>query len=387
MHRFIFMAILAVALMGIHNIVIPTTVVGSTSSGVNIEVQLKPTNYNTVNYNASTDGFQLSYTEWIPNFYNHSKAYPLIVFLHGQQDTSGKWFKGGLTNSLVQAITIGTGNDQKTANATVNAVRAHGAILIAVNSRAGAGWYVNSPCGGPQEQDTMDAIAHEKVLRSIGKTYLFGMSMGTEGTLRLAGLYPGMFAGVGIIAPVTDLFEDVAYRESLVANNTTQTWPAASIDAKAHDFCGVLPGNGNASQQALIPVYETMSPLRFNPTAFAGVPIYVTTGGADDRAPNNPRYWSYLNINDTFQNGTCSYAPDLGEPQTCSDSMESYHQGNSSLYTFRVVYERKAMHSFSQLSPNDMLNFWFGSLPGGFYTGGYPFTGGTAIKVNTGLVY
>ncbi len=328
---------------------------------------------NTIAYSSSVDNWSLSYAEWLPARYTASHAYPLIVYLHGQQDTSGRWFPGGITSDLVQALG-GRGPDSQTARLMVNTSERLGYILIALNTRSGSGWYINSPCGGPQEQDVLDAIAHEKALRHVSSTFLFGMSMGTEGTLYIAARHPGMFKAIGIIAPATDLFLDVAYRISL-ANDTSKPWAEASIQAKMYLFCGVLAGTENASEQAVARMYQNMSPLRFNPSAFARVPIYVTGGGWDDRTPNNVSIWPWwMNVNNTFINATCNSAPQLGEPAICSTAFDALHLSNPNVYRFRYIYEPRAGHVLTQLYPPDMLNFWQGKAAGGVYSSMYPFT-------------
>lgn len=339
---------------------------------------------NLVNYSSSVDGWKLSYYEWLPTNYTPTRAYPLIVYLHGQQDTSGTWFVGGLASDLMQSyVPSSTGSVAADVRAFVNDSQSMGFILIALNSRSGSGWYINTPCGGPQQQDVLDAINHEKNARLVSALYLFGMSMGTEGTLSIAASHR-IFAGIGIIAPVTDMYENVAYRESLSANNVT--WATTSLVAKAHLFCGVLPGTGNASQQAVAREFENMSPLRFHPQAFIGVPIFVTAGGADDRAPNNVSFWPYwMNVNNTFVNVTCNTQPALGEPSGCSTSMNNVHLVHPTNSEFYFLYEKSAGHDLSQLDPLAMLDYWLGLTPGGFYLGGYPFS--PAPTVNPNLTY
>ena len=336
-------------------------------------VSVPPTNYTVVPYTSSVDGFSLSFAEWLPVDYSSSKSYPLIVYLHGQQDTSGKWFSGGLTSDLVQALTNRSdAPDMMTVESLINDSRAQGAILIALNTRSGSGWYVNSPCGGPQEQDVLDAISFEKERQSIARVFLMGESMGTEGTLYVASQNPSLFSGIAVIAPVTDLFEDVNCRTSLV-NNPSDPWAEVSIEAKAHDFCGVLPGTGNASQIVVARMFQNMSPLRFDPQAFLGIPIYLTSGGLDNRAPNNVSIWSqWMNANNTFVNATCNDVPQLGEPlppNCATQTFDTLHRQDPSGYAFRYVYEPLAAHALAQLDPADLMGFWFGHLPGGYYLG------------------
>lgn len=347
-----------------------------------------PFNFTVVPYTSSVDGYSLSFDEWLPNNYSSAKSYPLIVYLHGQQDTSGKWFPGGLTSDFVDMLqNTSDAADRSTTEAMINLSREQPAILIAINTRSGSGWYINSPCGGPQEQDVLDAIAFEKERRSISRVFLMGESMGTEGTLYVASQNPTLFSGIAVIAPVTDLYEDVAYRTTLI-NDPQDPWANVSIQAKAHLFCGVLPGTGNTSQEEVARMFENMSPLRFNPTAFSGVPIYMTAGGLDDRAPNNVSIWSqWMNANNTMVNATCNYAPQLGEPEPAdctTQTFESLHRQDPELYSFRYVWEQESTHAFSQLDPADLLGFWFGTLPGGYYLGA---VGSTVVTPAPGLTY
>lgn len=347
-----------------------------------------PTNYTVVPYSSSVDGFPLSYAEWLPTDYNQSRSYPLVVYLHGQQDTSGRWFSGGLTSDLVQALTNGSmPADRMTAEALVNATRAVPAILIALNTRSGSGWYIDSPCGGPQEQDVLDAISFEESRRTIGSVYLMGESMGTEGTLYIASQHPTMFRGVAVIAPVTDLFEDVTYRMSL-ANNPATPWAEVSIQAKEHLFCGVLPGTANASEESVARMFQNMSPLRFDPQAFSGIPVYLTAGGMDDRAPDNTSIWAdWMNVNNTMVNATCHTAPQLGEPtppSCATQTFDTLHRTDPAQFTFRFVYEATGSHDIDQLDPADLMGFWFGSLPGGYFLG-TPLSG--SVTVAPGLTY
>ena len=347
-----------------------------------------PSNFTLVPYVSSVDGFPLSYDEWLPTGFSNSSIYPLVVYLHGQQDTSGRWFPGGLSSDLVQMILNGTDiPDRATSDLLVNTTRADGVILIALNSRSGSGWYINSPCGGPQEQDVLDAVASEKSRHFISHVYLMGESMGTEGTLYVASQHPSLFSGIAVTAPVTDLFMDVAYRMTLL-DTPGDSWAGISIQAQAHLFCGNLPGTANASQVVVARMFQNMSPLRFDPAAFAGVPIYMSAGGLDDRAPNNVSIWpQWMNANNTLVNATCNYAPQLGEPQPidcATQTLDTLHREDPSLYTFRYVWEPDATHSITQLDPADLLAFWFGDSPGGYYLGA---PSSTVVTVAPGLTY
>ena len=89
----------------------------------------------------------------------------------------------------------------------------YGFILIAINTRSPEGFYLNSPCGGPQQQDVLDAIAAERSTRHISQVFLIGFSMGSLGALTLAAHEPGMFAGVATAGTITDIFQTTAYNK------------------------------------------------------------------------------------------------------------------------------------------------------------------------------
>ena len=353
-------------------------------------------NYTSVTHsaNGSVATFPLSYYEFLPPGYNSSMEYPLAIYLHGQQSTTPGSVAGGIMTDMVQDFNV-TGAIGKTARAIVNATTVNGMILIAPNTRTGSGWYIDSPCGGPQQQDLQNAIADEQARRNISGMYLFGMSMGTEGTLYTAATHPGMFAGIGIIAPLTDLYEDMYYRQTIVDNattNLTQPWAYASLQAKAQLVCSSWPAVLTSPQwPALQAEMTAMSPLRFNVSNFSGLPIYATAGGADDRAPNNLAIWpAWLNVNDTFINRTCNRVAAWGEPKVCSVPLWNQHLRNSTLWSFRYVYEKNAGHDLSQLDPWDMVQFWQSKVTGGFYLGPeFPAStwSPTAIHVNGHFKY
>jgi|GEM_PF-753196 len=321
-----------------------------------------------VNYSSSVDGWPLSYSEWLPAGFDPTVAHPLVVFLHGQQATTGTWVAGGLPADILGYLGEQSTNG-KSARALVAALANASDVLIAPNSRSGAGWYVDSPCGGPQQQDLMDAIVHEEAVRNVSAVYLVGVSMGTEGVLYTAALHPGLVQGIGLVTPVTDLFEDVAYREFLAATqNASDPWAYDSIQAKARLFCGVLPGTGNASEASVALVYQHISPLRFDPEAFAAMRVYVVAGGEDDRTPNNVSIWSpWMNANNTFVNSTCNVAASLGEPANCSQPLGALHLADPQHYAFRFVYEPNGGHGLTALNASDLLAFWTGAAAGGYY--------------------
>src|SRR5262249_36590537 len=159
----------------------------------------------------------------------------------------------------------------------------------------------NSTCGGPGEQDTMDAIHVEELRRHVGGVYLYGDSMGSLGALAFAAHRPGVVSGGATTGEVTEALEPRPYR-------ATPTGDRASLACLT---CGILPSPKNATA---IRVYEYVSVVRFVPTNLSGVKIWVASGAKDFDAPNNASIWPFLQVNDTFLTSTCRVASRLGEP-------------------------------------------------------------------------
>ncbi|MCI4340344.1 MAG: hypothetical protein L3J73_03645, partial [Thermoplasmata archaeon] len=143
----------------------------------------------TVAYNSSVDNWSLSFSEWLPASYSSTSAYPLAVYLHPEAGNNSTWYRGGATQWKLTAQSYGS--------AYITAARSLGYILIAINTRTLAGFYVNSPFTGPQEQDVLDAIAFEETRRSTDGVYVFGDGMGSVGALSLAAHYATSIAGIG----------------------------------------------------------------------------------------------------------------------------------------------------------------------------------------------
>jgi len=333
-----------------------------------------PDNGTLVNYTSSVDGFALSYEEWLPAGYvSRGAEYPLVIYLHGQQDVTGKWFPGGLPSSLLEYLNASsTGAEGRAAKAIVQNASLTRTILIAVNSRSGAGFYVNSLCGGPQEQDVLDAIAHEATIRhvNLGRLYLVGSSMGSTGVLTLAGHHPGMFRGVASIASGPDMYEGLAWRQYEATQPSGRSWANSSIEGVAALECGVLPSpTANATVLAL---FTYISVARFDPQAFAHVAVYVTGGGLDMRVPNNASLWNYMQVNNSWVNQTCVVAAADGEPANCTNTFSHLHMVHPGEYLFRYVFESQAPHGLGQLYASDMFAFWMGKVPNGDYVSSYP---------------
>jgi pimeloyl-ACP methyl ester carboxylesterase len=326
--------------------------------------QSAPTPSDNVSYNSSVDGFHLSYLEWLPAGFSPSTRYPLAVFLHGV-GTDNTWVEGGV-GGLVDVTP-----------SLVDNASAYGFILIAINTRSSDGFYLNSPCGGPQQQDVLDAITHEEGLREISQVYLIGFSMGSLGSFALAGHHPGLISGIATAGTITDIYETIAY------NRLTRSDPTGLYYAE----CGDYPSPQNTSVDA---AWTYLSVLRFHPQNFSGIPLFATGGGEDTRAPNNFAEWDYANVNNTFVNSTCVVASALGEPANCTVPFVDLSAQDPSAYRWLDLYEPDATHSTNQLPGDAVFSFFLNRTAGGYYVSTFPgdvlvpYTPGTPIHLNSG---
>jgi len=314
---------------------------------------------NNISYNSSVDGFPLTYVEWLPTGYSPNATYPLAVFLHG-------------VGTDTAPIPGGIGGENQVSPSLVDNASAYGFIMIGINTRTSSGFYINSPCGGPQGQDVLDAIAHEKSIRHISSVYLIGFSMGSLGAFVLAGHHPGMFAGIATAGSITDIYQTVAY------NTATTSAPHGIY----YDLCGDYPSPANVTTDRY---WTYMSPLRFDPENFSGTPMFVSGGGADTRAPNNFAEWDYANVNNTFLNSTCNVVSAWGEPANCTVTIPSLAAKDPSAYRWLELYEPLATHSAMQFPGQAVFAFFLDEQAGGYYTSTFPggvltpYTPGTPI--------
>ena len=307
-----------------------------------------------VSYNASTDGFPLSYAEILPTGYVSSQSYPLLVYLHGEGTTSA-WVPGGAGNGL-SGYQTDTRPGASTLRAIVSNASAFHVILIAPSPRSLQGFYTNSPCGGPEEQDTLDAIAHEESIRNVSSVYVLGFSMGSIAALSLAGHHAKMFSGVAVAGSFTDAFEEYAY----------QPRPSSGL---LYISCGSRPSPTNASAAAL---FNYLSVARLAPHNFSGVRLWAATGGQDHGAPNNLTLWPFLQVNNTFLNSTCLVAASAGEPANCTTPFSSLHRLFPSRFAYRMLFEPLGTHVLTQFDPRDVFTFLTGREAGGCFTSTYP---------------
>ncbi|HYK93697.1 MAG TPA: alpha/beta hydrolase-fold protein [Thermoplasmata archaeon] len=316
-----------------------------------------------VSYASSVDRFPLSYYEYLPKGFSSTTTYPLIVYLHGIQGDS-KWTRGGVTSDFMSLVTQ-KNSVGASLSAIVSNASSRGYLLIVLNTRTGDGFYANTTCGGPQEQDVLDAISHEQSLRHVGHIYLLGFSMGSIGALSLAAHHPGMFSGIAMGGTNTDFYAAYAYR--VYANSTGQAWAKQSLSEFRSPTCGTSPTVKNATTQAL---YNYLSVARLHPQALAGTPIWVAAGGADPRVPDNPSRFAYLQVNNSFVNSTCLVF--YTEPKNCTTTFWSLHNATPTKYVFRFVWMALGQHTVTQFDAGDIFGFWAGSVGWGFYTANWP---------------
>jgi pimeloyl-ACP methyl ester carboxylesterase len=308
-----------------------------------------PAAYSLVNYVSSVDGVNLSYYQWLPDGFSNSTAHPLAVYLHGLGADGTELFtlNGGLS--------------------AIAAAQADGFILISLNTRTGDGFYVNSPYSGPQQQDVLDAIASEKSRHQISGVYLFGSSMGADGSWSIAGNVPGLVAGLGSISSCPDSFEGL-YWHSL-----------HSIDGY-DDYLNTTGGQGPSTSYFQAQTYY-LSAARFYPQNYTGIALYGVQGGNDDECPNNPAFYGYQQANNTFLNSTCLVIAQWGEPANCQTPFANLSAAHPGEYRWRFDYAPTGLHSLNELNGTDLFDFWMGTEPGGLVCA--PVSGGPPTSCPT----
>lgn len=308
-----------------------------------------------VTYTSSVDRFPLSYEEVLPLHFKHSSTYPLLVYLHGA-GSSNAVVRGGSGNGLSGSYLSTTTSAGKTLNALLANASTFGFLVIAPSPRSAQGFYTNSTCLGPEEQDTVDAIHHEESLRHVHDVYLLGDNMGSLAALSIAGHRTGLVQGIALTATITDAFEEFAYKPS----------PGSSLVAPT---CGKWPSATNATSQR---TFAYLSVGRFDPKNFSGIRLWVAAGSLDKDAPNNASVWPFEMANYTFLNSTCLVAHAFGEPANCTDPFATLHATSPSAFVYRFFYEPSAGHSVSQLDPLDMFEFFESKVGNGCFETSFP---------------
>jgi poly(3-hydroxybutyrate) depolymerase len=136
----------------------------------------------------------IPYRMYVPTAYNGSKAYPLIVALHGLGGTEDSFFDG--YNKVLPPL-----------------AESHGYIIAAplgYRVDGSYGWGLGNPPADPatkrtqelSEQDVIQVLQHVRRQYKIdeNRIYLMGHSMGGIGTWKIAPKYPDIWAA---IAPIS----------------------------------------------------------------------------------------------------------------------------------------------------------------------------------------
>lgn len=287
-----------------------------------------------VDYKSSVDSYPLSYLVWFPTGYVAGDTYPLAIFLHGIGTTT--WVRGG----------TGGITDLSGTNIPASA-QAAGLIFVSLNTRSAAGFYTNTPNGGPQEQDVLDAVASIEANYHVSKIYLIGFSMGSMGAFALAYDDPGMFSGIATVGTITDAYEAYAWTA------TTARMPQWAWDMG-------LPANVKTTNATLDGLFAHLSRFRFNESSFVGMPVYVVAGAKDPRAINNFALWPFAEGNSTMTNSTCAVTS--FEPANCTTPFWTMNG------TFRFVWEAQGTHTSADLPATDVFSFLLGKEGSGFFT-------------------
>lgn len=302
-----------------------------------------------VTYNSSVDGFGLSFLEWLPTGFQSNATYPLAIFLHGI-GSSTAWTRGG----------VGAAQDLEANPKIVTVAQSDQLILISLNTRSSAGFYQDTPCGGPQRQDVIDAVAAEEVHRHVGLVYLIGFSMGSMGAFSLAATDPGAFTGIATVGTITDAYQ--VFAENSAVHSVNAAWRS--------DVC--LSSKAKPTSPGLEQLLANLSTPRFDPQAFAGMRIYSVAGARDVRAVNNFSVWPYAQGNSSFVNSSCSSSAFDGEPSNCSATFGSLQSQNPGTYSFRFVWEAFGTHSTVALPAADAYRYLLGLEAGGYFQTTFP---------------
>jgi predicted esterase len=131
-------------------------------------------------YRSAFDGKLVPFRLYVPTTYDASKAYPLIVLLHGAGGDENVFF-------------------DKYARQWVKTAEERGVILASVNGRGPVSGYLKD---NGAEQDVLDVTALVRKIRRVdhSRVYLAGHSMGAGGTWRIGLEQRETFAALAPIA-------------------------------------------------------------------------------------------------------------------------------------------------------------------------------------------
>ena len=136
-------------------------------------------------YFARNDGSPQPYFVYVPTTYAGSKAFPMVIFLHG-------WVPGtSRTDPWLPDKNV------------IRMAERHGAILVAPHGRT------NTDFQYAGEMDVLRVKAEMEKLYRVDpdRVYLIGVSMGGAGAWQIGAHYPHLFAGVAPVSAQGDWFK------------------------------------------------------------------------------------------------------------------------------------------------------------------------------------
>jgi predicted peptidase len=130
------------------------------------------------------DGTTSEYVVFVPHDYDGTKAYPVILFLHGAGET-----KGGKKMPVEVGIGPAIKKNEKAVGFIVVIPQAE-----SVKTRVGGRWYADAP-DGKRALAMLDAVQKE-YKTDPDRVILTGLSMGGFGTWQMAFAHPDKWAAI-----------------------------------------------------------------------------------------------------------------------------------------------------------------------------------------------
>jgi predicted peptidase len=189
---------------------------------------------------AEAGGVEIPYALFVPTTYDETKAYPIMVGLHGME----------CAHDTAMAF-----------DPLLDLAEEQGYIVVTPLGYRWNSWYGSvdpGRSGRLAEQDVMRVldIARSEFNIDKDRIYLFGHSMGGAGTYHLAGQYPDVWAGLAVINPgpfaKPDTLELCKHLPILVLQGdqdnlatTTRTWVAKMRKLGMQHIYLEVPGVGH----------------------------------------------------------------------------------------------------------------------------------------------
>lgn len=134
---------------------------------------------------AEAGGVEIPYALFVPTTYDETKAYPIMVGLHGME----------CAHDMIMAL-----------DPLLDLAEEQGYIVVTPLGYRWNSWYGSvdpGRSGRLAEKDVMSVLEIARSEFNIDKDriYLFGHSMGGAGTYHLAGQYPDVWAGLAVLNP------------------------------------------------------------------------------------------------------------------------------------------------------------------------------------------